>query len=268
MTHASRGLAVEQVFVDAWKEVGFVFNRDKRSNRMKKLSAAYSGNPDLVKDLEPLMHVAVEHACDLGHEELAEAPLGFKLISPDPHIADVQLRFHLNNTWVRHPRPSPDSKPLLWFGTGSGRWHTNTHELWGGVLGGLIQNFRKNGYATWDDLRNADSSAANNLIEIMRDAIFEEGKVLDASGISFFIDYLGLGANTLHISIDTNKGTVKPDTYGEHPGAQEPVSVSKTGHDRLSLSCGKWRFDLRTHSADNNLQPTSFKVEVAVPEHP
>lgn len=269
MTHASRGLAVEQVFVNAWKDVGFIFNRNQRSDRMKKMSAAYNANPDLVADLEPIMHVAVEHACDLGHEEIAEAPLGFMLTSPSPDIKDVHLRLHLNNEWVRHPRPSPDSKPMAWFGsTGSARWHTNTHSLWGGEFGGLLQKARSAGHKTWTSLRRDDKDAANKLIEIMRDALYEEGAVLTSEGISNFINYLGLGANTLHLSLDTQKGKVKSDTYGDHPSPEEAVTIHRTGHDRLTLACGQWRFDLRTHNADSKLSATSFKVEVEVPEHP
>jgi hypothetical protein len=209
---------------------------------------------------------------------LAEHESGFRLLArlengvPNPKIPDYFLKIHLNNEWVRHPRPTPDSKPMQWFGKtrSSKNFHLNTRGLWGGVTQGLLGEHRRNGFKTWTALRKHDSQAANRLIEIMRDALYEECCALNSDNIKSFIEYLGLGHDTLHIFLDlsSTKPEIKGEVYGSPPNSGEVVMASCTGHDRVTLSCGQWEFKLRVHNADAKLSSTSFKVEVAVPEHP
>lgn len=268
MSNPNRGHAIEKMFIDSWKHTGFSFERNPRSDRMKKMIRGFNAEADLVSELEPIFHKVIEHAASLGHEEAHEAPLGFKLSTVDPDIADIYLRLHLNSEYIKHPRPSPDSRPMAWFGTtASRRWNENTRDLWGGVDGGLLANYRRQGYKTWPDLRAHDKASTIELISLMRDAIYEECLALDSQGICEFIKYLGLGSDSMHILINT-LGTVKSEIYGAAPVVGEPVVVTRKSHDFITLSCGLWTFSLRIHSADGALTTTSFKVEVAVPEHP
>ena len=266
--HTSRGFAAEKVFVDAWKAGGFTFTRNQRSDRMKKFNAGARDNPDLVENLEVFMSWAVARASQNGHSEALEAPLGFKLTGSD-NTPDLQLRLHLNNKWVKHPRPSPDSPPGLWFGSPSkAAWNQNTKELWGGVEGGLLRKHRRDGHKTWASLRDADKGATDHLITLMRDALFEECVGLSATRVTAFINYLGLGENTLHICLLEDAGGIESETFGPAPTAGTPVVGTKVSHDRISLRCGEWEFTFRVHSASSAPQPSSFKVEVEVPVHP
>jgi len=268
MTNLDRNYAIEKMFVDSWADTGFSFARNPRSDRMKKMIRGCKAEPDLVADLEPFFHKVVEHASSFGHEVAHEDTSGFRLSTVDPDIEDVYLKLHLNSDYIKHPRPSPDSRPMAWFGsTSSRRWNENTRDLWGGIEGGLIGKYRRHGFQTWTALRAHDKEATIELISMMRDAIYEECLALDSAGVCAFIKYLELGAGSLHILIDS-LGGVKADTYGPAPLKGEAVTVSKESHDRLTLSCGDWSFSLRIHNADAKLTTTSFKVEVAVPLHP
>jgi len=268
MSHTTRGFAAEKVFIDCWKDTGFKFNRNPRSDRIKKMLNGVKAEPDLVEQLQLFVHKLVEHASSLGHETAHEAPSGFRLSTDDPDVEDAILRIHLNNDWVSHPRPSPSSPPTLWFGYKNARsWHENTRKLWGGEDGGLFKKYQKEGFKTWTALRAHDKQATIELITLMRDAIHAECVALSSKDISAFIEYLDLNQGTLHVTLDTAKNVVSSSTYGAQPDG-DVVTSTREGHDRIVLTCGKWTFKLRVHNADKALKDSSFKVEIEVPEHP
>ncbi len=265
-TNISRNFAAEATFIDAWRKEGHIFTRNPRSDRMKKLVEGKQHNPELVKTLASFMGEAAKAAAQKGHSEALELDRGFRLVGSED-TPDLRLRFHLNNKYVKHPRPSPDSPPGLWFGSTSRiAWHQNTKELWGGEAGGLFMKHKEDGYKTWANLRSADKSAANHLISTMRDAVFAE---CSATGITAFINYLEVGENTLLIWLFSDDGGFfEAETFGPPPANGTPVVVTKDSHDRIKLQCGQWEFALRVHSAAGLLQATSFKVEINVPVHP
>jgi hypothetical protein len=268
MSNNSRNFAAEKTFVDAWRASGRTFTRNARSDRMKKFLEGTRENPDLVENLEPFIGEAVSVAAQNGHDQAFEATHGLRLAG-SATSSDLILRFHLNNKWVKHPRPTPDSKPGVWFGsTKTAAWYQNTKELWGGEEGGLMRKHLKDGHKTWESLRGSDKAAADNLITLMRDALFAECSDLTIAGVSEFIKYLGLGENTLHITLFESSSKIEAETFGPVPVAGTPVIAQKISHDRITLQCGDWEFALRVHSADLALKPSSFKVEVDVPSHP